>query len=175
MPDYVKSRKPKRCQSVDNNTMVEKHRTEAGNSFSDWIPAKTRDNRMKRNCPAIAASLALLLISGQAWAQDAAEEEPTIRLMGNAEAALPDAVTKEIRLPPGLREDSGAVENANKGLNTANENRNREKGLAIADDARARGAEMSEAAQENRENHGRSDDLPSPPNRPERPQPPGGN
>lgn len=130
---------------------------------------------MKRNYPAIAASLALLLISGQAWAQDTADDEPTIRLMGNAEAAMPSAVTKEIRLPPGLREDSRAVENAKQGLDTANKNRNRERGLARADEARAHGAEMADAAQENRENQGRSDELPSPPNRPERPQPPGGN
>lgn len=112
---------------------------------------------------------------GSAWAQDDAgsdEAETTIRLMGAAEAELPDAVTKDIALPASLSVDSAAVEKAQAGMDTANENRQRrEAGLATADEARRRGAEMAEEARENRENRGRSEDhvpdgTPEPPDNP---------
>lgn len=101
-------------------------------------------------------------------ADDSDEAESTIRLMGSAEAELPDAVTKEILLPPSAIENSAAVEKAAHGLGkTAEKNEQREHGLEKADDAREHGAEMAEQAQQNRESRGRSQD------RPEQPDPPG--
>jgi hypothetical protein len=124
-------------------------------------------------------TVVLLMGSGSTWAQDEADEaETTIRLMGAAEAELPDAVTADIALPDSLPEDSQAVENAQAGIDTANENRQRrEDGFATADQARERGAEMAEEALENRENRGRSEDRPEGPDVPEIPdvpQPPTG-
>ena len=121
-------------------------------------------------------TIALLMSFGGAWAQDNDEDaEATIRLMGAAEAELPDAVTKEISLPDSVAEDSAAVENAARGLETANENRmRREEGLTTADEAREHGAEMAEEAMENRENRGRSGDRPDTPEPPTPPGPPGG-
>ena len=107
---------------------------------------------------------ALLLGANIAWAQDGGEAESTIRLMGAAEAELPDAVTKEITLPEAVAVDSAAVENAARGLDAAKENRQRrEDGLLQADEARERGADMADEAQDNRENRGRSEDRPDPP------------
>jgi hypothetical protein len=117
---------------------------------------------------------AVLLMSGSgAWADD---HETTIRLMGAADAELPDAVTKEISLPDALAEDSAAVANAARGLETANENRmtRRDNGLSTAEAARERAAEMSDGAAENRENNGRSGERPDRPDRPEPAGPPGG-
>ena len=116
---------------------------------------------------------ALLILSCSASAQDDTADT-TIRLMGAADAELPGAVTKEIALPESVPVDSAAVENAAKGLATADERRaRREDGLAKADAASERGAEMSDDALENRENLGRSEE-----NRqddpPDNPGPPGG-
>jgi hypothetical protein len=123
------------------------------------------------------STASLLLACTSVWAQDE-EAETTIRLMGAQEAELPDAVTAEIALPEAVSEDAAAVEKAQFGLETANENRERrEAGLAKADEARERGFEMAEEARQNRELRGRSDDLPTPPNvpaPPEVPTPPGG-
>ena len=111
----------------------------------------------------------LVLCSNPAWTQDQDGEDPataTIRLMSNAEADLPEAVIKKIKLPADLSEDSEAVRNSERGLGTANQNRlEGNKGLEQAEEAQQRGAEMVEAAQENRENRGRSDERPDPPNR----------
>lgn len=104
---------------------------------------------------------------------DAEAEDPaetTIRLMGVAEAELPEAVTKEIMLPPAAMENSAAVENAERGLQKAGENRDRgENGLSRADEARERSDAMVDEAAQNRENRGRSDDRPSPPEPPNGP------
>lgn len=125
---------------------------------------------------ALTWTIALLLGSGSAWAQDyenGDEAETTIRLMGSAEASSPDAVTADIALPANLPEDTAAVENAQLGINTANENRQRrEAGLATADEARERGAEMAEEALENRENHGRAEERPERPDTPDVPDTP---
>ncbi len=124
--------------------------------------------------------LCLLLSNGLVLAQedDASAADPaeaTIRLMGAVEAELPEAVTKEIMLPPMAAENSAAVENAARGLQRAQENRERrDKGLSRADEAREHGAEMAEEARKNRENRGRFEDRPTPPDRPERPDPPQG-
>ena len=110
---------------------------------------------------------ALLLSANVAWAQDGDEAESTIRLMGAAEAELPEAVTKEITLPEAVAEDSAAVESAARELETANGNRQRrEEGLSQAEEARERGAEMADEARDNRENRGRSEDRPEPPANP---------
>jgi hypothetical protein len=123
------------------------------------------------------STASLLLTCGSAWAQDD-EAETTIRLMGAQEAELPEAVTAEITLPDSVPEDAAAVERAQFGLDTANENRaRREAGLARADEARERGSEMAEEARQHREFRGRSDDLPTPPDVPSPPvvpTPPGG-
>lgn len=112
----------------------------------------------------------LFLCSNPAWTQEEAGDDPTtatIRLMSNAEADLPDAVIKEIKLPENLAEDSEAAKNAARGLATANQNRlEGNQGLEQAEEAQQRGAEMAETAQENRENQGRSDERPDPPDRP---------
>ncbi len=124
--------------------------------------------------------LCLLLSSSLVLAQDddasaADPAEATIRLMGAVEAELPEAVTKEIMLPPAAAENSAAVENAARGLQRVEENRERrDKGLSRADEAREHGAEMAEEARQNRENRGRFEDRPTPPDRPERPDPPQG-
>jgi len=103
------------------------------------------------------------------------DAETTIRLMGAAEAELPDAVTREIALPESAPVDTAAVEKAASGLATANEKQaRRENGLETADAAKDRGAEMADNASENRENRGRSEDNrqndpPGPPDNPGRP------
>jgi len=118
----------------------------------------------------IICSSALLLGANVAWALDDDEAESTIRLMDAAEAALPEAVTKEITLPEAIAEDAVAVDNAAHGLETANKNRQRrEEGPSQADEARERGAEMAGEARDNRENRGRSEDRPGPPDDPGRP------
>lgn len=110
-----------------------------------------------------------LLASGSGWAAD--DAEATIRLMGKAEAELPDAVTKEITLPEHLlletEDQVAAVEKAAEGLAKAHERHaRREAGQDNAAEARERGAEMSEKAKDNREYRGRSDDHPEPPEPP---------
>lgn len=120
-------------------------------------------------------SVSLLLGFSSALAQDEGtdeEAETTIRLMGAAEAELPNAVTDPIALPGSVPVDAAAVEHAQTGINTANENRaRRDAGLTKADEARDNGAEMADEALESQENRGRSDDLPTPDNVPDRPQP----
>ena len=114
----------------------------------------------------------LALSAGPALADedDADPAESTIRLMDASEAELPEAVTKEIKLPPAAVENSAAVENAARGTQTANENRDRrENGLARADEAREKGAEMAEEANNNRENRGRFKERPTPPDPPRGP------
>lgn len=108
-----------------------------------------------------------LLASGSGLAAD--DAEATIRLMGKAEAELPDAVTREIKLPEHLlaadpKDQIAAVEKAEKGLDKAKERvDHRNTGQDQSAEARERGAEMTEKADENRENQGRSDDHPTPP------------
>lgn len=130
-------------------------------------------NNMNRNT-IILASAALLLLSaaGSARAEDDGAEA-TIRLMGKSDAELPLAVTKELKLPEHLfdvpaDEQVKAVEKAEKGLTNAETRRDsgRANGQQNADDARNRGAEMSEQAKESRENKGRHDDPPVPPENP---------
>ena len=116
---------------------------------------------------------ALMLFSSAGWTADD-DGEATIRLMGAAEAELPEAVTKQITIPTHLMkagvdaQQRRAVEKAEKGLDKAEKrHERREKGLLQADDeARDRGAEMSDNARENRDNRGRSEDRPEKPEGP---------
>ncbi len=114
----------------------------------------------------------VLVLAGPSlgFAQEDDDAESTIRLMGAAEAELPDAVTKEIKLPPAAKENASAVERAEKGLEKASEAKeNREQGLDKAEEARERGSEMAEEARQNRENRGRFEDRPNPPDPPRGP------
>ncbi len=128
-----------------------------------------RINDMKNRSITVIAT-GLLLSANVAWTADDTDDgeaESTIRLMGVAEAELPEAVINEISLPAAVAEDSAAVENAAKGLEMANKNSQRsETGLTQADEARERGADMADEAQDNRENRGRSEDRPEPPTNP---------
>ena len=134
---------------------------------------------MIRSLPAarlLRLAMVFATIASPALAQDAGDDdeaEITIRLMGTSDAELPAAVTDQIELPPAATEDREAVENAQRGIERANNNRDRrEEGQAAADEARDRGAEMSEEARENVENRGRSDENPpDPQNRPDLPGP----
>jgi hypothetical protein len=121
----------------------------------------------------ILTSAALLLLSGTGvvWADDGAEA--TIRLMGKSDDELPQAVTKELKLPEHLLEVSAdeqvkAVEKATQKLNDAQAHRDegRAKGQNQAAESRGRGQEMAEQAKQDRENHGRSEDPPGPPENP---------
>ena len=124
----------------------------------------------------------VLLGHGDALAQNADKADPaesTIRLMGAAEADLPDAVTKDIELPPAMRVNEQAVEKASRGHELANGNRERrQQGLSRADEARDKGNDISEQAKDNRENRGRFENPPGrpdgPPEPPERPNGPPG-
>jgi len=125
---------------------------------------------MKKKTWTAVAIVVLLAASAGSWAAD--DAEATIRLMGEAEAELPDAVTREITLPEHLlaadpEDQVAAVEKAEKGLTKANERQaHREKGQDQAAEARERSIEMKEKAKENRENRGRSEDHPEPPETP---------
>ena len=130
-----------------------------------------------KNRVLIPAAIALMVISADARAADDDGAEATIRLMGPAEAELPDAVTKTIELPDHLRlteeDQATTVEKSRNGLKKADERHDRrEKGLSRADLAREHGEEMSEKAKEVRENKGRSGDRPDPPDRPDLPDQP---
>lgn len=116
------------------------------------------------------AGVVSLLISGQAWSQDNGENdegEVTIRLMGHADAALPDAVTKNISLPVVLPADAAAEAAA--AISSAEAAR--AAGLEKAEIALDRNAAMRQNALENVENRSRSDVPSGPPTDP--PQPPG--
>jgi hypothetical protein len=118
------------------------------------------------------ATLMLLFSFSLALAEDSddsGELDATMRLMDDAEAESSHAVTRPIQLPEHLRVYSVATEKSEKGLKAANAGSgNSTFGRETADAARERASGMSEAAIENRENHGRSED---PPNRPDPPNP----
>ena len=128
----------------------------------------------------IAAFIVLMGVSAGAWAGGDDGAEATIRLMGTADAERPEAVTKTISLPDHLLvegDDQVATVEKAKGHDKSNGRHDkREQGLTKADEARERGAEMSEKAKDMRENRGRSDGRPDPPGRPDdrgRPDNPG--
>jgi type IV secretory pathway VirB10-like protein len=124
---------------------------------------------------AVFFGLALFSNTGAVQAQDSDESdemEATMRLMGDAEAELPDAVTRLIELPDAVLDkhpESPAVGASADGMMKANENpRRQEDGFEQANDARENAADMAEQAQDNQESRGRSQDRPDPPG------PPGG-
>ena len=133
-----------------------------------------------RNLFVVLSILCLALGTNVVYAEDngAKDDDPaeaTIRLMSQVEAELPETVTKEISLPPAALENPKAVENAARGLERAKENRERrENGHSRADEARENGAERAEEARQNRENRGRFEDRPEPPDRPGPPAGPPG-
>ncbi|MDX1499317.1 MAG: hypothetical protein R3176_05440, partial [Woeseiaceae bacterium] len=122
---------------------------------------------MKIKHSTVVLAAAALLAAAPAWTQDDTEDDPTratIRLMGDSEAELPAAFFKEIKLPESLKEDTAAVTEAAKGLETANRNRiEGNQGLSQAAAAQEKANEMAESAQDNREIRGRSGDRPNPP------------
>jgi len=134
---------------------------------------------MKMKYVAIMASSMLLLSMSLALADDlddGEELDATMRLMDDAEAVLPDAVTKPIELPEHLRDDPVALDkskNGHQAADAARDNEHRENGLNNAAEARDRAHDMADGAKENRENHGRSEDRPEPPGRPDPPNPGG--
>lgn len=117
---------------------------------------------MKRNKAhnLIATScLAVMLSAGTAWAQD--DAEATIRLMGAAEAELPDVVMNEITLPTSAKPNAAAVEKleaalAHAGPGNLPEQSNAEEALQHAKEAAAN-------ARSNREDRGRGNDMPGRP------------
>lgn len=123
--------------------------------------------------------IALVVLLGAAMqpalAQSTADEptKATIRLMGDAADNLPEVVTKEIRLPENLAENSPAAVNSAPGREIANQNRlEGNQGIEQAEMAREKGAAMAEQAQDNRESRGRSEDhRPDPPEPPDTPAP----
>lgn len=124
----------------------------------------------RRSSLALAAVALMAATPGVAQTDDDTVEA-TIRLMGEKEVALPEAVTRDIALPPTLSENAAAVERAARGLERANERgERRQDGLDKAEQASSRGAEMAESARDNREDRGRSGDRPEPPQGPPEPQ-----
>jgi len=116
------------------------------------------------------AGVVSLLISGQGWSQD--DGEVTIRLMGRADANLPNAVTKNIELPAVLPADADAAAAAA----ILSAQAARAAGLAKAEIALESNAEMRQNALENVEDRGRSNDVHEPPvDPPAPPGPPNGN
>ncbi len=122
----------------------------------------------------IPAAIALMGVGASAWATDDDDAEATIRLMGTAEAELPDAVIKQISLPDHLRleaKDQAATVDEARGHDKANErHEKRNEGLLKATAAREHSADMAEKAKESRENRSRANEhRPDPPDRPQDP------
>jgi len=147
-----------------------------GPSGVDLTPndfAMGRRKIVKTKLTALVFGLTLMFNMSVAAAEDSDgsdDMEATMRLMGNAEAELPDAVTKPITLPDAVLDkdpQSPAVDASADGLKKANENpRRQEDGLQRANDARENAADLADQAHENQENRGRSEDRPGPPNGP---------
>ena len=125
---------------------------------------------MKIRYAVLATTIMLLTGMSLALAEDSDdgdELDATMRLMDDAEAESSETVTLKIELPEHLMEGTVAAEKSAKGHATANDAiSKRENGLRDIEEARDRANEMAEGAKENRENHGRSEDHPEPPDRP---------
>ena len=125
--------------------------------------------------------LTVILSAGTAWAQEDDDPETTIRLIGVAEATLPDVVMNEITLPEKARVNEAAVDKVEAAL--AHAGPGNLPGESGAEDALANAKATVQDALANREERsrseeapGRPDDLPSPPDDlPGQPEtPPGG-
>ena len=103
--------------------------------------------------------LAVLLAAAPAWAED--DAEATIRLMGAAEAMLPEAVMNTITLPDSAKPNEAAVEKLNAALLHAGPGNLPEQ--SHADDALENAKLQSQEARANRENRGRGNDMPGRP------------
>ena len=132
---------------------------------------ETRNNIMRNLIILTSAALLLLSGAGVAIADDGAEA--TIRLIGKSDEELPLAVTKDLKLPEHLldvspEEQVKAVEKATQKLADAQTHRDegRAHGQNQAAESRGHGQDMAEQAKESRENHGRSEDPPAPPENP---------
>jgi hypothetical protein len=144
-----------------------------------WAEKKGGKKLMKAKYTLIIAMLMLLFSFSLALAEDSDDSgalDATMRLMDDAEANLPEAVTKPIQLPEHLRESTVAADKSTTGhteANAARDNQHRKDGLNKANDARDRASSLAEAAKDNRESHGRSEDRPEPPDPPNPGGPPG--
>ena len=117
---------------------------------------------MKRNTAntlTVTALLGMTLLAGTAWADD--DAEATIRLMGAAEAELPDVVMNEITLPPSAKPNAAAVEKLEAALAHAGPGNLPEQ--SNAEDALQHAKEAAANAQSNREDRGRGNDMPGRP------------
>ena len=125
----------------------------------------------------IPAMIALMGVSGGAWADDHEDDgDVTITLMPAATDNLPDAVTNRIPLPDleqlvgNDQAQKSVMKRATDALGDADTKRSegRERGWSQADIAREQAQDMAENAKAKNENRGRGED-----GRPERPEPPG--
>ncbi|MDH3440041.1 MAG: hypothetical protein OEM63_04770 [Gammaproteobacteria bacterium] len=107
--------------------------------------------------------LAVFLSVGTAWAQEE-DPETTIRLMGVAEATLPDVVMNEIKLPDAAKPNEAAVEKLKAALAHAGPGNLPEQ--SGAEDALANAKARVQETLDNREERGRGDDMPGPPDDP---------
>ena len=112
--------------------------------------------------------LAVCLSAGTAWAQEDDDAETTIRLMGVAEAELPDVVMNEITLPDAAKPNEAAVDKLEAALAHAGPGNLPEQ--SRAEEALERAKATVQEARANRENRGRGEDMPGPPE--DRPGPP---
>lgn len=125
----------------------------------------------------ILASIALLGISAGAWAdQPDFDGEVTMELMppaADAAGELPEAVTKQIRLPDlDDKAAQGTVDKAKEALRKAEDrgNAGRQHGWSHAAEAREQAQDMTDNAKARNENRSRgNDDRPEPPGPPETP------
>ena len=101
----------------------------------------------------------MTLFAGAGWAQD--DPEATIRLMGAAEAELPDVVMNEITLPPSAKPNEAAIEKLEAALAHAGPGNLPEQSNAEA--ALEHAKEAAENARSNREDRGRGNDMPGRP------------
>ena len=116
--------------------------------------------------------LALIVFSSSGWTAMPDDGEATIRLMEASEADDTGEITRVISLPDHLLDTENqvkAVERAQKGLDNATKNVNKDLPETASDQARENVREMSEKAKETRENRGRYEDRPDPPDRPDDP------
>lgn len=105
--------------------------------------------------------LAVLLSAGTAWTQEVDDPETTIRLMGVAEATLPDVVMNEITLPDAAKPDDAAAEKLAAALAHAGPGNLPEQ--SRAGEALERAKATVEDARSNREDRGRGEDMPGRP------------
>ena len=123
------------------------------------LTGKSEVHTMKQNNAhklVIGSLAATLLVAGPAWAND--DAEATIRLMGAAEAMLPDAVMNTISLPSSAKPNEAAVGKLEQALAQAGPGNRPEQ--SRADEALQNANSSAQEARSNREDRGRSDEAP---------------